>query len=193
MKVVTDADILSLLTPADAVAWTREAVLAAHAGRLHTPPRVSAELGDGRLVFTTGALTGEWYGYRSYDSFDTDPGSQLVVVHDWHTGAVCGVAVGNELGPRRVGAIGAVAVDVLAEPGCNHPRPDRHRHPGLDATVGDRDGPSAGRRSRSTAGIRYAGMPSPQGFPRSSGSTLVAVDSARDAVVDRDLVVPGDQ
>jgi hypothetical protein len=33
---------------------------------------------------------------------DADPGSQLVVVHDWHTGAVRGVAVGNELGPRRV-------------------------------------------------------------------------------------------
>jgi len=33
---------------------------------------------------------------------DADPGSQLVVVHDWHTGAVRGVAAGNELGPRRV-------------------------------------------------------------------------------------------
>jgi ornithine cyclodeaminase/alanine dehydrogenase-like protein (mu-crystallin family) len=116
VTVLTDADIQRRLTAADAVAWTRDAILAAHTGRLHTPPRVHAELGDGNLVFTTGALTGEWYGYRSYDTFDTDPGSQLVVVHDWHTGAVRGVAVGNELGPRRVGAIGAVAVDVLARP-----------------------------------------------------------------------------
>ncbi|MFI7068441.1 ornithine cyclodeaminase family protein [Kribbella sp. NPDC050124] len=114
MRVVTDADIREHLTATDAVGWMREAVLAAYDGRLHTPPRVQAELGDGNLIFTTGALTGEWYGYRSYDTFDTDPGSQLVVVHDWRTGAVRGVAVGNELGPRRVGAIGGVAVDALA-------------------------------------------------------------------------------
>ncbi|TCO48428.1 ornithine cyclodeaminase [Kribbella antiqua] len=115
VKVLTDADIRRL-APEAAVEWMREAILAAHTGRLQTPPRVSADLGDGKLVFTTGALTGEWYGYRSYDSFDTDPGSQLVVVHDWHTGAVRDVAIGNELGPRRVGAIGAVAVDALANP-----------------------------------------------------------------------------
>jgi ornithine cyclodeaminase len=112
--VLTDADIRDRLTAEDAVEWTREAILAAHSGRLHTPPRVHTELGAGNLVFTTGALTGEWYGYRSYDTFPTDPGDQLVVVHDWHTGTVRGVAVGNELGPRRVGAIGAVAVDALA-------------------------------------------------------------------------------
>lgn len=92
----------------------REAVLAAHAGRLRTPPRVSTDLGDGRLIFTTGALEGEWFGYRSYDGFATEPGEQVVVIHDWHTGNVRGIAVGNEIGPRRVGAIGGVAVDALA-------------------------------------------------------------------------------
>ncbi|WP_202873555.1 ornithine cyclodeaminase family protein [Kribbella speibonae] len=116
MKVLTDADIRERLTAPDAVAWMRDAILAAHDGRLHTPPRVHAELGAGNLVFTTGALEGEWYGYRSYDTFPTDPGSQMVVVHDWTSGDVRGVAVGNELGPRRVGAIGAVAVDALANP-----------------------------------------------------------------------------
>jgi len=100
------------------VGWMREAVLAAHHGRLRTPPRVSTDLGDGRLVFTTGALEGEWFGYRSYDSFDTEPGQQVVVLHDWGSGAVRGIAIGNELGPRRVGAIGGVAVDALADPGA---------------------------------------------------------------------------
>jgi len=114
--LLTDDDIRERLDARSAVGWMREALLAAHAGRLHTPPRVSTDLGDGRLVFTTGALTGGWYGYRSYDSFGNEPGAQLVVVHDWHSGAVRGVAIGNELGPRRVGAIGAVAVDVLALP-----------------------------------------------------------------------------
>ncbi|MFC6162827.1 ornithine cyclodeaminase family protein [Kribbella jiaozuonensis] len=116
VTILTDADIRARLRPGDAVAWMREAVLAAHAGRLHTPPRVSTELGGGRLVFTTGALEGEWYGYRSYDSFDTDPGQQVVVLHDWGSGEVRGIAVGNELGPRRVGAIGGVAFDALADP-----------------------------------------------------------------------------
>jgi ornithine cyclodeaminase len=116
VTVLTDTDIAARLDARSAVGWMREALLAAHAGALHSPPRVSTDLGDGRLVFTTGALAGEWYGYRSYDSFDGQPGAQLVVVHDQRTGVVRGVAVGNELGPRRVGAIGAVAVDALASP-----------------------------------------------------------------------------
>jgi len=117
--VLTDSDIAARLDPRSAVVWMREALLAAHRGELHSPPRVSTSLGDGRLVFTTGALAGEWYGYRSYDSFDSSPGAQVVVVHDRRTGAVRGVAVGNELGPRRVGAIGAVAVDALARPAAS--------------------------------------------------------------------------
>jgi ornithine cyclodeaminase/alanine dehydrogenase-like protein (mu-crystallin family) len=114
--VLTDSDVARRLDPRTAVAWIREALLEAHSGRLVTPPRVGTELGNGRLTFTTGALTGEWYGYRSYDSFDNEPGAQVVVVHDWSTGEVRGVVVGNEIGPRRVGAIGAVAVDLLARP-----------------------------------------------------------------------------
>lgn len=118
VTVLTDAEIRARLRPGQAVGWMREAVLAAHEGRLRTPPRVSTDLGDGRLVFTTGALEGEWFGYRSYDSFDTEPGQQVVVLHDWGSGEVRGIAVGNELGPRRVGAIGGVAVDALADPGA---------------------------------------------------------------------------
>ena len=114
--VLTDSEVAERLDARTAVAWMRDAVIDAHSGRLRTPPRVSTDLGDGRLVFTTGALEGEWYGYRSYDSFDAQPGAQVVVVHDWKDGTVRGVVVGNEIGPRRVGAIGAVAADVLARP-----------------------------------------------------------------------------
>lgn len=114
VTILTDTDIAARLDARSAVGWMRSALLAEHRGELHSPPRVSTSLGDGRLVFTTGALEGEWYGYRSYDSFDTSPGAQVVVVHDRRTGILRGVAVGNELGPRRVGAIGAVAVDALA-------------------------------------------------------------------------------
>ena len=53
-------------------------------------------------------------GYRSYDSLPTSPGAQVVVVHDESSGQVRAIAVGNELGPRRTGAIGAVAAGALA-------------------------------------------------------------------------------
>ncbi|MFI5697520.1 ornithine cyclodeaminase family protein [Kribbella sp. NPDC051586] len=119
VTVLADADIRARLDPGQAVVWMREAIRAAHEGRLHTPPRASTDLGSGRLVFTTGALEGEWFGYRSYDSFGGEPGEQVVVVHDWRTGEVRGIAVGNELGPRRVGAIGGVAVDALANPAAD--------------------------------------------------------------------------
>lgn len=115
--VLTDAEVGARLDARTAITWMRNAIIDAHVGRLQTPPRVSTDLGDdGALVFTAGALQEEWYGYRSYDTFDTEPGSQVVVVHDWKTGSVRGVVIGNELGPRRVGAIGAVAADTLARP-----------------------------------------------------------------------------
>jgi len=56
--------------------WMREALIAEHHGELRSPPRVHTYLGGGRLVFTTGALDGEWFGYRSYDSFDVEPGER---------------------------------------------------------------------------------------------------------------------
>ena len=112
--VFQDADIAGGLDAAAAVHWMGEAVDAHHRGELIAPPRAHAELGDGRLVFTTGRLRGSWFGYRSYDTFPAQPGAQVVVVHDESSGLVRAVAIGNELGPRRTGAIGAVAADALA-------------------------------------------------------------------------------
>lgn len=114
IEVFTDDDVRRLLPPDLAIEWMREALVAEHRGRLHSPPRVHTDLGDGRLVFTTGALEGKWFGYRSYDSFEVESGEQVVVVHGAVDGRVRGIAVGNELGPRRVGAIGGVAADILA-------------------------------------------------------------------------------
>lgn len=67
-------------------------------------------------MFTTGRLRGSWFGYRSYDTFPAQPGAQVVIVHDEASGEVRAVAIGNELGRRRVGAIGAVAAQALAAP-----------------------------------------------------------------------------
>jgi ornithine cyclodeaminase/alanine dehydrogenase-like protein (mu-crystallin family) len=113
---VDDERIRTGLTARDAVQWLGEAIDAHHRGDLVAPPRTQVELGGGRLVFATGRLRGSWFGYRSYDTIAAGPGSQLVVVQDEASGEVRAVAVGNELGPRRVGAIGGVAADALAPP-----------------------------------------------------------------------------
>ncbi len=114
--ILHDEDVVARLSAADAVAWMGEAVDAHHRGELVAPPRVHTDFGDGRLVFTTGRLRGSWFGYRSYDSFPTEPGTQLVVVQDEPSGMLRAAAIGNELGRRRVGAIGGVAAAALAPP-----------------------------------------------------------------------------
>ena len=112
--ILHDDELLALLGAADAVRWAGEAVDAHHRGELVAPARSHADFGEAGLVFTAGRLRGSWFGYRSYDTFPSDPGAQVVVVHDETTGRVRAVAIGNELGPRRTGAIGAVAADALA-------------------------------------------------------------------------------
>lgn len=118
-SIFDDDDIRSRLDARDAVRWMGEAIDAHHRGDLVAPPRAHADLGDGRITFTTGRLRGSWFGYRSYDTFPAEPGSQVVVVHDEGSGLVRAIAIGNELGPRRVGAIGAVAADALAPPAAH--------------------------------------------------------------------------
>jgi len=117
--IIDDVDVRARLRARDAVHWMGEAIDAHHRGEFVAPPRVHAQLGDGRMVFTAGELRGSWFGYRSYDTLDLDPGSQVVVVHDATTGVVRVIAMGNELGPRRTGAIGAVAADALAAPSAD--------------------------------------------------------------------------
>lgn len=117
--VIGDEQLRAELDPAIAVAAMRRAMADAERGHLITPPRVAADLGPGRLVFTAGARPGDWFGYRSYDTINAGPGAQVTVLHDWHTGNVEAVAVGSELGPRRTGAIGGAAVDVLARAGVS--------------------------------------------------------------------------
>jgi len=114
--IFSDDEIRSQLNPHDAIQWMGEAIDDHHRGNLVAPPRAHADLGDGRIVFTAGHLRGSWFGYHSYDTFPGEPGAQVVVVHGEATGTVRAIAVGNELGPRRTGAIGAVAADALASP-----------------------------------------------------------------------------
>ncbi|MGC1212154.1 MAG: ornithine cyclodeaminase family protein, partial [Micromonospora sp.] len=112
----SDEDVAATLDAPRTVDAMRDALLAAYQGRLIAPPRASASLGGGRMVLTAGHLTGEWYGFRSYDTFGHPESGQLVVLHDANTGAVRAIAVGEELGSRRTGGLGGVAVDALARP-----------------------------------------------------------------------------
>lgn len=186
--LISDREVAAALDAAITVEAMRDALLAAHAGRLVAPPRASAALGGGRMVLTAGHLTGEWYGYRSYDTFGHPEGEQLVVLHDASSGVVRAVAVGEELGSRRTGGLGGVAVDALARRDATTlgvigsggqawtqvwaaaaVRPLR------EVTVHSR---SAARREAFAARVRAE-----------LGVPARAVPTARDAVAGRDIVV----
>lgn len=115
--VFGDGDVRERLDAATAVRAVRGALVAHHAGALRAPARVGADLGDGaQFVFTVGRMADEGlFGFRAYDTLvDAE---QLVAV--WGAdGRIRTVVHGDELGPRRTGAIGAVAVDVAANPGA---------------------------------------------------------------------------
>ncbi|MGC5029628.1 ornithine cyclodeaminase family protein [Micromonospora sp. DT229] len=114
--LISDPEVAAALDAPTTVEAMRHALRAAYEGRLVAPPRAAAPLGAGRMVLTAGHLTGQWYGYRSYDTFGHPGAEQVVVLHDGRTGAVRAVAVGEELGSRRTGGLGGVAVDTLARP-----------------------------------------------------------------------------
>lgn len=114
--LLNDDDVRARLDAPTAVRAVRAALLAAHEGGLHAPARVHAELGGGDLVFTAGQLrTEKLFGFRAYDTLVG--AEQLVAVWGTDDGRLRAVVHGDELGPRRTGAIGAVAVDAAANPG----------------------------------------------------------------------------
>lgn len=113
MQILRDADVERLLTPEVARDAMREAAVAAWRGEFDAPARVSADLGGSRMTFTCGARAGHWFGYRSYIAPGDACQDEVVVVQDEATGDVLGIAVGRALGPRRVGGIGAAALEAL--------------------------------------------------------------------------------
>ncbi|MFF2145785.1 ornithine cyclodeaminase family protein [Kitasatospora sp. NPDC058190] len=114
--LLNDDDVRTRLDAPTAVRAVRDALVAAHGGVVDAPPRVHADLGSGQLVFTAGQLRAEkLFGFRSYDT--VVGAEQLVAVWDSEDGRLRVVVHGDELGARRTGAIGAVAVDAAANPG----------------------------------------------------------------------------
>lgn len=116
VRLLNDDDVRAHLDAPTAVQAVRSALMAAHEGALHAPPRVHADLGHGHLVFTAGHLrTEKLFGFRAYDTLVG--AEQLVAVWGSDDGRLRTVVRGDELGARRTGAIGAVAVDAAANPG----------------------------------------------------------------------------
>lgn len=118
-RVLTDVDVRRICTPDMAVRSMSDALIAHHRGSLVAPPRVSAPVGDARVVMTSGR-TDDVYGYRVYDTIPTERDDQVVVVHDGRSGRVRGIAVGSLLGQYRTGALGAVAMRELGPLGPAH-------------------------------------------------------------------------
>lgn len=113
MRVLDDDDVRA--APASTVvAAAREALLQAGRGELAAPPRARTELGSVDYVFTAGGLADGTSGFRAYRA-GQPAGDQLVAVWD-AAGRLTGVVVGDELGARRTGALGAVAVGALSRP-----------------------------------------------------------------------------
>src|SRR5215470_18735917 len=114
MRVLDDAAVMATITPELAVAAARDAILAAHRGELIGPPRTVVPAGDTNLTFTVGGILGGPAGFRVYGTRPWPRTSdQLVVV--WGPDArIRGLVVGDTLGALRTGALGGVALDLLA-------------------------------------------------------------------------------
>lgn len=116
--ILGDDDIRTRLPMASAIRAIRTALQEKADGTLLAPPRFSVPGGRNSLVFTVGGTTGDrkLLGFRVYGTFaeDSPDHVQLVAVYDGATGALRGIVLGNRIGPLRTGAIGGVAVDVLA-------------------------------------------------------------------------------
>jgi alanine dehydrogenase len=108
----TDADVLAI-PAAHLIAAMHRALADAHAGRLAAPPRSTVPVHDGGYVFTVGGYRDGPAGFRVYATGRPDQQATLLWDED---GRLVAVVVGNTLGERRTGALGGVAVDLLARP-----------------------------------------------------------------------------
>ncbi|MFI0850355.1 ornithine cyclodeaminase family protein [Streptomyces sp. NPDC021098] len=203
--LLNDDDVRTHLDAPTAIRVVRDALIAAHEGVLHAPPRVHADLGDGHLVFTAGHLrTEKLFGFRAYDTLVG--AEQLVALWSCDGGQLRAVVHGDELGARRTGAIGAVAVDTAANPGPirlglvgagAHAwtqlwaiRAVRHVK---EATVAARRPERAevfAQRAAEELGVRVRAVPTAEEAVRDHDVVVIATNSTA-PVLDADWIAPG--
>ena len=189
MRVLTDRDIdrvpFSIILEA-----VRAHVLADFRGETISPPRHAVEFGDGGIVFTVGG-TPSFAGFRAYETFHEpalEKEDQLIAVWDRATRRLAGLAIGERLGALRTGALGGVAIDLMAAP-------DGRRlaviGTGLQAetqliaaaSVSSFSGIAVFSRSRENAAAFALRMSAVLGV------SIAAADSAEQAVKDADIVI----
>ena len=113
LVTAVDADV-DRVSAAEAIEIMRRAVVAHRRGQLQAPVRFGVELGSGQFVFTAGRLAGEGSGFRFGFSADPPTGELTLVLGP--TGLPTGVVLGRQIGRRRTGALGGLAVDLCARP-----------------------------------------------------------------------------
>jgi ornithine cyclodeaminase/alanine dehydrogenase-like protein (mu-crystallin family) len=116
-KILSDVDVARLARMPDMIAGIEAALTAKANGKLTAPPRVKVPVGGrGDLVFTVGGISDLVAGFRAYHNIPrkSPDGAQLTAVWDQKSGTLKGIVVGDLLGEIRTGAIGGVAVKLLA-------------------------------------------------------------------------------
>lgn len=119
VTLLTDAEVSRLADMHRSMEAIERALAIQSSGTLVAPPRHSVHFGDlGRLVFTIGGAA-EGYplaGFRVYDTFgqgDVEH-AQIVAVWNSQSAELQGLIVGERLGEVRTGAIGGVAIRLMA-------------------------------------------------------------------------------
>lgn len=191
-QVLSDDALRDVIGFADAVDVMRTAFHAAADGTLVAPPRHVMPVGQGGLIFTMGGESQrrQVAGFRVYDSVDPNAADHvhLVVVYDSRTGALKGVITGRWIGDLRTGAIGGVAVDLLARPdaaclavvGCGNQA--RTQLPAAAAVRKFETIRVFGRNAERCG--RFA-----EEMTQAVGQPVTPVASARDAVAEADVVI----
>jgi len=110
--MLTDSDVLRLITPVEAVSVMESVFLARAKGTAFGIPRVHVQYPAGNMTITPGGVD-DVIGHRTYVRENTIYDDQLVTVWDRKSGRLRGLIVGALLGVLRTGSIGGVAVKYL--------------------------------------------------------------------------------
>jgi ornithine cyclodeaminase/alanine dehydrogenase-like protein (mu-crystallin family) len=115
---LTEDDVASLLTPADAVPVIEESFRRLAAGEVDNQPRIRLPTGEGSLALMGAADRG--LGYAGVKTYSVAPGNAVfvVVLFDAASGECVAVIEANVLGQLRTGAASGVAAKQLARAGA---------------------------------------------------------------------------
>jgi ornithine cyclodeaminase len=111
--VLTNDDVIRMITPTEAVAVMEDAFRARARGSTVGEPRWHLPFGKNTMTFTVGGVH-DSVGFRTYLRGNLQRDDQLVAVWHRRSGRLRGIILGELLGDMRTGAIGAAAVKHLA-------------------------------------------------------------------------------